>query len=306
MGSESQIRVPLIIDGVDVFLPDQKLTFTPQSSGSDGAAGRQTSVQGADIASCHAAVESSARAFKLWSRTSTTHRRRLLLGLANLLKSKEEEIRTIMEEEIHTTSLWSHINFEDSILMIEEAASLTTSPILSGTLPASQNPESQVLILTEPLGVILGIAPWNSPLILGFRSVLPAIAAGNTAILKGSELSPRVHYFVAALFREAGFPPGVCNFLLHRAEDAVQVFDTIIERPEIRKCNFTGSTAVGRSIASKASRALKPCLLELGGKNFAIVLEDADLEKAANMVAEGAFLNVRNIHIRLNYCLKLT
>lgn len=296
----------MIIDGVDVFLPDQKLTFTPQSSGSDGASGCQTSAQGADIASCHAAVESSARVFKLWSRTSTTHRRRLLLGLANLLKSKEKEIRTIMEEEIHATSLWSHINFEDSILMIEEAASLTTSPILSGTLPASQNPESQVLILTEPLGVILGIAPWNSPLILGFRSVLPAIAAGNTAILKGSELSPRVHYFVAALFREASFPPGVCNFLLHRAEDAVQIFDTIIERPEIRKCNFTGSTAVGRSIASKASRALKPCLLELGGKNFAIVLEDADLEKAVNMVAEGAFLNVRNIHIRLNSCLRLT
>ncbi|KFY90238.1 hypothetical protein V498_06095 [Pseudogymnoascus sp. VKM F-4517 (FW-2822)] len=306
MGSEPQIRVPLIIDGVDVFLPDQKLAFTPQCSVSDGVSGCQTSAQGADIASCHAAVESSARAFKLWSRTSTTHRRRLLLGLANLLKSKEEDIRTIIEEEIHATSLWSHINFQDSILMIEEAASLTTSPTLSGTIPASQDPESQVLILTEPLGVILGIAPWNSPLILGFRSVLPAIATGNTAILKGSELSPRVHYFVAALFREAGFPPGVCNFLLHRAEDAVQVFDTIIERPEIRKCNFTGSTAVGRSIASKASRALKPCLLELGGKNFAIVLEDADLEKAANMVAEGAFLNNGQICMSTDTCLIAT
>lgn len=301
MDSESQMRVPLIIDGLDVFLPDHRLTFTPQSSGSDGSSGCHSSAQGADTASCHAAVESSARAFKLWSRTSTAHRRRLLLDLANLLKSKEEEIRAIMEEEIHATPLWSHINFEDSILMIEEAASLITSPILSGTLPASQNPESQVLILTEPLGVILGIAPWNSPLILGFRSVLPAIAAGNTAILKGSELSPRVHFFVAALFREVGFPPGVCNFLLHRVEDAVQVFDTIIERPEIRKCNFTGSTAVGRSIASKAARELKPCLLELGGKNFAIVLEDADIEKSASMVAEGAFLNVRNIHLMLAF-----
>lgn len=190
--------------------------------------------------------------------------------------------------------------------MTEEAASLTTSPTLSGTIPASQNLESQVLILTEPLGVILRIAPWNSPLILGLRSVLPAIAAGKIAILNGTELSPRVHYFIAALFREASFPSGVCNFLLHRAEDAVQVFDTIIERPEIRKCNFSGSTAVGRSIASNASRALKPCLLELGGKNFAIVLEDADLEKATNLVAEGAFLNVRNIHIRSNTYPKLT
>lgn len=105
--------------------------------------------------------------------------------------------------------------------MIEEAASLTTSPTLPGTIPASQNLESQVLILTEPLGVILGIALWNSPHKLGLRSVLPAIAAGNIAILNGTVLSPRVHYFIAALFREASFPPGVCNFLLHRAEDAV-------------------------------------------------------------------------------------
>jgi acyl-CoA reductase-like NAD-dependent aldehyde dehydrogenase len=132
----------------------------------------------------------------------------------------------------------------------------------------------------------------------GESSGLPA---GKIAILNGTELSPRVHCFIAALFREASFPSGVCNFLLHRAEDAVQVFDTIIERPEIRKCNFSGS-----SIASNASRALKPCLLELGGKNFAIVLEDAELEKATNLVAEGAFLNVRNIHIRLNTYLKLT
>jgi acyl-CoA reductase-like NAD-dependent aldehyde dehydrogenase len=204
-----------------------------------------------------------------------------------------DEIKAIIEDEIHATSLWSSINLEDSILMIEEAASLITSLALSGTLPPSQDPASQVLVLTEPLGVILGIAPWNSPLILAFRSIIAAIAAGNTVILKGSELSPRTHYFVSSLFRDAGFPPGVCNFLLHRETDAALVFETIIDRHEVRKCNFTGSTPVGRSIASRAARALKPCLMELGGKNFAVVLKDADVEKAARMIAEGAFLNVR-------------
>ncbi|KAH6668250.1 putative aldehyde dehydrogenase [Halenospora varia] len=291
MASEQRILVPLIIDGVDVILPDEQNTFTPQSAVNDGAVHRRVIAQGTDIEHCHAAVDSSARAFKTLSQTSTTYRRHLLFGLAQLLRSRGEEISAIVQEEIHATPLWSKINLEDSNLMIEEAASLVTSPILSGNLPTSQNPDSQVLVLTEPLGVILGIAPWNSPLILGFRSVLPAIAAGNTAILKGSELSPRIHYSIASLFREAGFPPGVCNFLLHREEDASQVVETIIERHEVRKCNFTGSTPVGRIIASKAALALKPCLMELGGKNYVLILEDADVEKAAMMVAEGAFLN---------------
>ena len=283
--------MPLIIDGNDVFLSGEEHSFAPESVVINSKL--KVIAQSADVASCHAAVDSCARAFESWSQTSTTRRRRLFLHLAHLLRDRGEEIRCIMEEEIHATRVWSSINLEDSILMIEEAASLITSPVLSGTLPPVQNPESQVLVFTEPLGVILGIAPWNSPLILGFRSVVAAIAAGNTAILKGSEHSPRTHYFIASLFRDAGFPPGVCNFLLHREEDAAQVFETIIERFEIRKCNFTGSTQVGRSISSKAGRALKPCLMELGGKNFVIVLEDAEVEKAARIVAEGAFLNVR-------------
>lgn len=198
-----------------------------------------------------------------------------------------------MKEEIHASDLWANINLEESILLIQETAALVTSPSLAGSIfPSTNGEDAKAFVFMEPLGVILGIAPWNSPLILGFRACLPAIAAGNTVILKGSELSPRTHYFIASLFREAGFPNGVCNFLLHRGEDAVETFNTIIERYEVRKCNFTGSTGVGRSIASKAARELKPCLMELGGKNFAVVLEDADVEQAAKLVCEGAFLNV--------------
>lgn len=182
--------------------------------------------------------------------------------------------------------------FRREFLLIEETAALVTSFNLTGSIPPSQNSEAHSLVVLEPLGVIIGIAPWNSPLLLGFRAVLPAIAIGNTAILKGSELSPRTHYFIASLFREAGFPPGVCNFLLHPADVAATVFETIIERHEVRKCNFTGSTPVGRAIANRAASALKPCLLELGGKNFAVVLDDADVAKAASLVCEGAFLNV--------------
>lgn len=94
------------------------------------------------------------------------------------------------------------------------------------------------------------------------------------------------------MFQEAGFPPGVLNFLLHRPEDAPEIFDTLINHPKIKKCNFTGSTQVGRLVASQAATALKPVLLELGGKNFTIVLDDADLDLAAHEIIKGAFLNV--------------
>lgn len=110
--------------------------------------------------------------------------------------------------------------------------------------------------------------------------------------MEGSELSPRTHYFIAKLFQEAGFPAGVVNFITHCAEDAAECFDTLINHSAVRKCNFTGSTAVGRVIAAKAGAALKPVLLELGGKNFAVVLEDADLDKACQKILEGSFLNV--------------
>lgn len=110
---------------------------------------------------------------------------------------------------------------------------------------------------------------------------------------KGSELCPRTHYFIADAFRKAGFPPGVVNFVLHRPQDAAEMFETMISHPEVRKCSFTGSTQVGRQIAIKAASFLKPVLMELGGKNFAIVLDDANLDKAADAIIDGALLNVR-------------
>ncbi|PVH68846.1 ALDH-like protein [Cadophora sp. DSE1049] len=291
MTVETKVFVPLIIDGVDVKLLDESHTFTPDSQSACANKNIDVIAQVADIAQCHAAVDSCARAFESWRTTRPATKRTLILKLAELLRSRSTEILRTFKEEIHSTSLWADINLEESILLIQEAAALVTSPCLAGSIPLSQDDEAQAFVFMEPLGVILGIAPWNSPLILGFRACLPAIAAGNTVILKGSELSPRIHYFIASLFREAGFPPGVCNFILHRDIDAAHVFENLIGRQEVRKCNFTGSTPVGRCIASKAAMELKPCLMELGGKNFAVVLEDADVEQVAQLVCEGAFLN---------------
>lgn len=97
---------------------------------------------------------------------------------------------------------------------------------------------------------------------------------------------------LAKLFQEAGFPPGVVNFIQHSPADAASCFEAMISHDAVRKCNFTGSTAVGRHIAQRAAYYLKPVTLELGGKNFALVLEDADVATASEHILSGALLNV--------------
>lgn len=131
----------------------------------------------------------------------------------------------------------------------------------------------------------------NAPYILGFRSVLFPLAAGNTTILKGSEFCPRTWWAIGSVLTEAGLPAGVLNVIVHRPEDAAQVTTALIEHPAVKKINFTGSTTVGRILASQAGKNLKPVLMELGGKASAIVLDDADLQNAAIQCALGAFIH---------------
>jgi acyl-CoA reductase-like NAD-dependent aldehyde dehydrogenase len=121
------------------------------------------------------------------------------------------------------------------------------------------------------------------------------IGAGNTAILKASELSPRVFWGIASCFQEAGLPKGVLNLIVHAPAAAAAVTSALVTNPAVKKINFTGSTAVGRIIARQAGEHLKPILLELGGKAPAIVWEDADLELAASQCALGAFLHAGQI-----------
>lgn len=131
----------------------------------------------------------------------------------------------------------------------------------------------------------------NAPYILGMRSVLFPIAAGNTAILKGSELCPRTMWGICSVFHEAGLPAGVLNFVVHEPAAAAAITESLIAHPSIKKINFTGSTPVGRIIGRLAGAHLKPVLQELGGKASAIVWSDADLDHAAVQCALGAFLN---------------
>jgi acyl-CoA reductase-like NAD-dependent aldehyde dehydrogenase len=129
--------------------------------------------------------------------------------------------------------------------------------------------------------------------VFGVRSAATAIATGNTAILKGSELTPRCYWALGKAFHDAGLPAGVLNVLSCPASKAEEIVNTMIEHPAIKHINFTGSASVGRKVARMCGQNLKPCLMELGGKNSAIVLEDADLQKAVGACVAGAFINVR-------------
>lgn len=132
----------------------------------------------------------------------------------------------------------------------------------------------------------------NAPYVFGIRSAACALAAGNTTILKSSELTPRCYWAIGRAFEDAGLPAGCLNVLSCRPQDAAEVVNAMIEHPAVRKVNFTGSTAVGRKIARACGQNLKPCLMELGGKNSSIVCADADLTTAVQGVLAGAFLNV--------------
>jgi acyl-CoA reductase-like NAD-dependent aldehyde dehydrogenase len=132
----------------------------------------------------------------------------------------------------------------------------------------------------------------NAPYILGVRAVAFPLAAGNTVVLKGSESSPKCFWAIGDIFREAGLPDGCLNVLYHRPPDAAKITTALIAHPAIKKVNFTGSTHVGSIVAATAGKYVKPVMLELGGKASVIILDDANVQKAAIGSVVGSFLHV--------------
>src|SRR4051812_38564997 len=145
--------------------------------------------------------------------------------------------------------------------------------------------------IRQPAGVVVGMAPWNAPVILSTRAIATPLAYGNTVVLKASEECPRTHAAVVRALVDAGLPAGSVNLVIHAAVDAPDVVEELIAHPATRRVNFTGSTRVGRIIAETCARHLKRCLLELGGKAPQVVLADADLQAAADAASFGAFMN---------------
>lgn len=248
-----------------------------------------SSAQAMQASDMPAIAEKAAAAFPIWAATGPNARRAILMKAAAALESKADAFVEAMMAEIGATKGWALFNLGLAASIVREAAALTTQ--ISGEVIPSDKLGCLSMALREPVGVILGIAPWNAPIILGVRSIAVPLACGNAVILKASETCPRTHEIIVEAFAEAGFPEGVVNVVTNAPADAAEVVGALIDAPAVKRINFTGSTAVGRIIAKRAAEHLKPCLLELGGKAPLIVLEDADLDEAVKAAAFGAFMN---------------
>lgn len=231
------------------------------------------------------ATAAAAEAFEsgVWSDAAPSFRARALRTLGNLIARDRDRL--------------SHIQVQENGKVIRDTASQTgllpdycyyyagLAETLHGyTLPVSV-PHQLNYTLRQPLGVVAAITPWNSPLMLLLWKIGPALAAGNTVVVKPSELTPIATLELARLIDEAGFPPGVVNVVT----GAGDVGAALTQRPELAKIAFTGSTATGRAIAERAARRMLRVSLELGGKSANIIFGDADLESALNGAIAGIY-----------------
>jgi len=280
----SSYTVPLLINGKEVTT---KETFPIVSPSSHKEIWRASAASLDDVS---AAVAAAQAAFPAWAKMKPAARRNIFMKAAEIMDSRKEELAGYMMEETGAEPPFSAgFNVPLAADMLRDVAGRIGG--IMGHIPTCDQDGTYALVVKEPYGVVLGIAPWNAPYILGTRAILYALAAGNTAILKGSELSPRCFWAIGDVLIKAGLPAGVLNVLYHTTQDAPKVTTALIEHPAIKKINFTGSTAVGRIIASTAGKNLKPVLMELGGKNNAVVFEDADMQKAGQQCALGSFFH---------------
>jgi len=248
-----------------------------------------TTAAAATVDDAHAAVAAASAAFGAWSSSTPDFRRNLLLRASTELLELSAEFTDAMARETGATKDWAAFNLNLGAGVLREAASLTTM-IRGETIP-SNTPGCFSMSVRQAAGVVVGIAPWNAPIILGVRAIATALACGNTVILKASEACPRTHLLIGLALQRAGIPEGVVNVLTNAPADAGDIVNALIDAPAVRRVNFTGSTRVGRMIAERCGRNLKPVLLELGGKAPLVILDDADVEAAVDAAIFGAFMN---------------
>ncbi len=289
-GQERAMKhVSLMIGDRDVFAADGR-TFDRIDPFTGNVATRAAA---ASIGDAIAAADAAAAAFPAWSALGPGERRGMLLKAADLLDARGAEFSELITAECGAIGPWGHFNSHFAASLMREAAAMTTQ--VAGEVIPSDKPNSFAMAIRQPAGVVLGIAPWNAPVILGVRAIAMPLACGNTVVLKASEMCPATHTLIGTIMREAGLPHGVVNVVTNAPADAGKVVETLIAHPAVRRINFTGSTKVGHIIAETAARYLKPVLLELGGKAPMVILDDADIDEAVKAAAFGCFANMGQI-----------
>ena len=278
------LDVPLLIAGRSCPSRDER-TFERRNPVTGEVVSR---VAAATLEDADAAVAAAQAAFPAWAALAPNERRTRLLKAAEQMQARAGEFIAAAGE-TGAMANWYGFNVHLASNMLREAASLTTQ--IHGEVIPSDVPGSFAMALRQPCGVVLGIAPWNAPVILATRAIAMPLACGNTVVLKASELSPAVHRLIGQVLQDAGLGDGVVNVISNAPADAAAIVERLIANPAVRRINFTGSTKVGRIVGELSARHLKPALLELGGKAPFLVLDDADLDAAVEAAAFGAYFN---------------
>ncbi len=238
----------------------------------------------ADAVQVESILETAESAFRDWRRTTFDERARLLRAVAALMRDDVERLAPLMTAEMGKPIREARGEVEKAAWCADHYAEHAEAYLATETL-ASDASHSYVQYL--PLGVILGILPWNAPFWLAFRFAAPTLMAGNTCIMKHDPHVPACAEAIAELFERAGAPAGVFQQLPLQTPEV----EAVIRDRRVRAVSFTGSDKGGAAVASIAASEIKPAVLELGGSDPCLVLADADLEQAADVITLSRIIN---------------
>jgi aldehyde dehydrogenase (NAD+) len=230
------------------------------------------------------ALDEAAKAFPGWKATTPVARGAVLRRAAELMRERLEGIARDLVREMGKT-------LREARAEVARAASFFDYYGAYGRLPIGDHlPDEREGVFTftmrEPLGAVVAIAPWNDPALTPARKLAPALIAGNTVVLKPATLTPLSSWHVLRALHDAGMPPGVINMV---TGSAGVIGDPLVNHPAVRAITFTGSTAVGGDLLSRATRRNIRVQTEMGGKNAMVVLRDADLRHAAELAVAAGF-----------------
>lgn len=254
------------------------------------------SIRSADESDLDKAYAVAKEAQTEWATMLPQNRRALIEKFAEVTLQHKDDIIDWLVKESGSTRIKAEGEFLASMAIIKEAA---TFPFrMDGLIKPSIVPNKENRVYRKPLGVIGVISPWNFPFHLAVRSIVSALATGNTVVVKPATATPVTGGLLfASLFEEAGLPKGVLNIVVGRGSE---IGDAIVEHPVPKLISFTGSTEVGKGIAEKAGRLLKKTALELGGNNVFVVLNDADIDRAVESAVYSKFYHQGQICMSTN------
>ncbi|HEV8354105.1 MAG TPA: aldehyde dehydrogenase family protein [bacterium] len=231
-----------------------------------------------------AAVEAARGAYESWRRFPAPRRAEILYRAAEMLVAKKEDLARLMTQEMGKVLPEARGDVQEAIDMTYFVAG--EGRRLHGYTSPSEMPHKAAYCLRVPLGVVGVITPWNFPMAIPSWKIIPALVCGNTVVFKPATYTPLVALAFAEVLHDAGLPPGVLNVV---TGSGGTVGDTLVDHPGVALVSFTGSTATGRAIAEKCARTGKRVSLEMGGKNAAIVMDDADLDLVTDALIWSAF-----------------